>query len=100
MWRLTPESCGVGAGSCDLLNAPDTTCPTLSGLIPICAACKKVRDDQGYWQQVEEYVSAHAEVEFSHGLCPDCMAKLYPDAALSDGRGVDDAESGATDDTP
>ncbi len=73
---------------------------TLSGLIPICAACKKVRDDQGYWQQVEEYVSAHAEVEFSHGLCPDCMAKLYPDAAPSDGRGVDDAESGATDDTP
>jgi len=73
---------------------------TLSGLIPICAACKKVRDDQGYWQQVEEYVSAHAEVEFSHGLCPDCMAKLYPDAAPSDGRGVDDAEFGATDDTP
>jgi len=56
----------------------------LSGLIPICAACKKVRDDQGYWQQVEDYVSAHWQVEFSHGLCPECMARLYPDAGMQD----------------
>lgn len=71
---------------------------TLTGLIPICASCKKVRDDQGYWQQVEEYVSAHAQVEFSHGLCPACMAKLYSDAAPSEGLARDDTESGATDD--
>lgn len=52
---------------------------TLSGLLPICASCKKIRDDQGYWQQVEEYVRAHADVEFSHGICPDCAEKLYGD---------------------
>ncbi|MBN2006971.1 MAG: PAS domain S-box protein [Anaerolineae bacterium] len=51
----------------------------LSGLLPICASCKKIRDDRGYWQQVEVYIEKHSEVEFSHGICPDCMAKLYPD---------------------
>jgi PAS domain S-box-containing protein len=52
---------------------------TLKGLIPICASCKKVRNDQGYWQQVEEYVSQHTEADFSHGLCDECARKLYPD---------------------
>ena len=52
---------------------------TLRGLIPICASCKKVRDDRGYWHQVDEYVRAHSEVEFSHSICPECMARLYPD---------------------
>jgi len=50
----------------------------LSGLLPICASCKKIRDDQGYWQQVEVYILDHSEAEFSHSICPDCMAKLYP----------------------
>jgi PAS domain-containing protein len=53
----------------------------LSGLLPICANCKKVRDDTGYWQQVEQYVSAHSEATFSHGICPDCVEKLYPGLA-------------------
>lgn len=52
---------------------------TLSGLIPICSNCKKIRDDKGYWQQVEIYVRDHSEAEFSHGICPDCLEKLYPD---------------------
>jgi CheY-like chemotaxis protein len=52
---------------------------TLSGLLPICASCKKIRDDAGYWQQVEVYIRDHADVEFSHGLCPDCAKRLYPD---------------------
>jgi len=52
---------------------------TLRGMLPICAACKKIRDDQGYWQAVERYISEHSEAEFSHGLCPDCMKKLYPE---------------------
>lgn len=52
---------------------------TLSGLLPICASCKKIRNDQGYWQNVEEYVHQHSEAEFSHGICPDCLAKLYPE---------------------
>jgi PAS domain S-box-containing protein len=51
---------------------------TLTGFIPICASCKKIRDDKGYWQQVEDYISEHSQAEFSHGLCPDCAAKLYP----------------------
>jgi hypothetical protein len=52
---------------------------TLSGLLPICAACKKIRDDSGYWHQVESYVQDHSDAEFSHGLCPECLANYYPD---------------------
>lgn len=48
---------------------------TLEGIIPICAACKKIRDDEGFWHRVEEYVSHHTTATFSHGLCPDCFAK-------------------------
>jgi len=51
----------------------------LSGLIPICAQCKKIRDDSGYWNQVESYISEHSDAVFSHGICPDCMEKLYPE---------------------
>jgi hypothetical protein len=51
----------------------------LSGFLPICASCKKIRDDKGYWNQIEEYIRTHSEAEFSHGLCPDCTRKLYPD---------------------
>jgi DNA-binding response OmpR family regulator len=52
---------------------------TLSGLLPICANCKKIRDDQGYWQDVAVYIREHSEADFTHGICPDCMQKLYPD---------------------
>jgi len=52
---------------------------TLSGMLPICASCKKIRDDQGYWHGVETYVREHTGAEFSHGLCPDCAQKLYAD---------------------
>ena len=52
---------------------------TLSGLLPICASCKKIRDDQGYWQDVAVYVRDHSEAEFTHGMCPDCMDKFYPE---------------------
>lgn len=52
---------------------------TLSGLIPICAHCKKIRDDKGFWQQVEVYVRDHTEAEFSHGICPECTEKLMAD---------------------
>lgn len=50
----------------------------LSGLIPICCSCKRIRDDEGYWQQVEAYISQHAGVQFTHGFCPECAEKLYP----------------------
>jgi sigma-B regulation protein RsbU (phosphoserine phosphatase) len=48
----------------------------LQGLLPICSYCKKIRDDQNYWQQVEDYISEHSEAEFSHGICPDCYEKF------------------------
>jgi CheY-like chemotaxis protein len=51
----------------------------LSGLLPICANCKKIRNDAGYWQNVETYIHEHSEADFSHGMCPDCMQELYPD---------------------
>ena len=56
----------------------------LSGLLPICATCKKIRDDKGYWNQLESYISQHSEVVFTHSICPDCMKKLYPDIELPD----------------
>ena len=51
---------------------------TLTGLLPICANCKKIRDDNGYWSSVEKYISTHSEAEFTHGICPECLEKLYP----------------------
>ena len=52
---------------------------TLSGLLPICASCKKIRDDKGYWQQIEAYIREHSEAEFSHSVCPECAKELYPE---------------------
>lgn len=52
---------------------------TLKGMLPICASCKKIRDDKGYWQQIEAYISDRSDAEFSHCLCPECAKKLYPD---------------------
>ncbi|OHD17399.1 MAG: hypothetical protein A2087_07465 [Spirochaetes bacterium GWD1_61_31] len=54
---------------------------TLEGLIPICAGCKKIRDDDGYWHSVEEYISDHSTANFTHSLCKECIKKLYPDYA-------------------
>jgi HAMP domain-containing protein len=51
----------------------------LSGFLPICTSCKKIRDDKGYWNQIEGYISTHSDVEFSHSVCPECAKKLYPD---------------------
>ena len=56
---------------------------TLRGILPICSFCKKIRDDKGYWDQVEVYIHQHTEVDFSHGICPDCMRRHYPDIDLS-----------------
>lgn len=53
----------------------------LSGLLPICASCKKIRDDKGYWNQIETYIMQHSEADFSHGICPDCYKELYPELA-------------------
>lgn len=53
----------------------------LRGILPICASCKKIRDEQGAWIQIEEYICQHSAAEFSHGICPHCLKKLYPDYA-------------------
>lgn len=52
---------------------------TLKGILPICCSCKKIRDDHGYWQQLEDYLHRHTEADLSHGICPDCARKLYPE---------------------
>ncbi|MCD4721025.1 MAG: hypothetical protein K8S13_14390, partial [Desulfobacula sp.] len=50
---------------------------TLSGLIPICSSCKKIRDDKGFWKQIDVYIQKHSDAKFSHGICPECSEKLY-----------------------
>ena len=60
------------------LDDAKTKIQTLSGLLPICAGCKKIRDDSGYWNQIEVYISDHSDAEFSHGMCPDCMKVYMP----------------------
>lgn len=62
----------------ELLNALAEV-KKLSGLIPICSSCKKIRDDKGFWNQIEIYIRDHSEAEFTHGICPECVEKLYPD---------------------
>ena len=52
---------------------------TLRGLLPICSYCKKIRDDKGYWNQIESYIRDHSGAEFTHGMCPECLKKHYPD---------------------
>lgn len=51
----------------------------LSGLLPICASCKKIRDDKGYWKEVEDYITQYSEASFSHSVCPGCARKFYPE---------------------
>ena len=57
---------------------------TLRGFLPICSSCKKIRDDTGYWNQLEAYIHNHTEAQLSHGICPDCAEKLYPDLKIYD----------------
>jgi len=57
---------------------------TLTGLLPICSFCKKIRDDQGYWNQIEAYIREHSEAEFSHSICKECAKKYYPDFYAGD----------------
>ena len=56
----------------------------LSGLLPICSYCKKVRDDKGYWNQIEAYIEEHSDVDFSHSICPECAKEHYPDLDIYD----------------
>jgi hypothetical protein len=57
---------------------------TLSGFLPICSNCKKIRDDRGEWLQIEEFITDHSAAEFTHSLCPGCMMQLYPHEMIPD----------------
>lgn len=59
----------------------------LSGLLPICASCKKIRKDDGYWQQIEGYIREHSEADFTHSICPDCAKRLYPELDMFNDKG-------------
>jgi PAS domain S-box-containing protein len=65
----------------ELKNALDQV-KQLSGMLPICSSCKMIRDDKGYWSQIESYIRDHSEAEFSHSICPECAKKLYPDLKI------------------
>ena len=56
----------------------------LKGFLPICASCRKIRDDQGYWNQIDTYLRTHSELKFSHSICPECTRKLYPNVEIAD----------------
>jgi nitrate/nitrite-specific signal transduction histidine kinase len=62
---------------------------TLTGLLPICASCKRIRNDQGYWDQVETYITKRSDARFSHGTCPECARRLYPGLFDADSVGTD-----------
>ena len=62
-----------------ILKERDSEIKRLRGMLPICSSCKKIKDDQGYWSQIEVYVREHSDAEFSHGLCPECLKRLYPE---------------------
>ena len=70
---------------------------TLSGLIPICAGCKKIRVDSGFWQQIEAYISEHSEAVFSHGICPECAVRLYPEVFGTPDKNSQDLQGDAED---
>ncbi len=67
------------ADKIEKLNSSVNEVKTLRGILPICSNCKKIRDDKGYWHQVEAYIQEHSDVKFSHGLCQECTEKLHPD---------------------
>ncbi len=76
--RIVELQCALASANADLRNALMQV-KRLSGFLPLCSSCKRIRDANGEWQQIESYISNHSEAHFSHGVCPDCAKKLYPD---------------------
>ncbi|HCY85701.1 MAG TPA: response regulator [Desulfobacteraceae bacterium] len=76
--RLTLKTQALGKKNRELEEALETI-KVLEGILPICSGCRKIRDDKGYWQQLEKYIEAHADVMFSHGICEECARKIYGD---------------------
>ena len=81
-WTLLIESRKAVAAQTKLIAQLEealSKVKTLSGLLPICSGCNKIRDDHGYWSQVEGYIQEHTDAQFTHGLCPDCIRKYFPE---------------------
>lgn len=82
------EQVAQGKRLIEKLEAAAIQIKTLRGMLPICANCKKIRDDKGYWSQIESYITKHSDAVFSHGICPECAKKLYPEFSLYDDDGM------------
>lgn len=78
IWKWLPKIVEQDKQTKQQLNKAIEEVKVLSGLLPICSSCKKIRDDKGYWNQLEAYISKYSEAEFTHGLCPECAKALYP----------------------
>lgn len=81
----------------DSLEKASKEIKSLQGIIPICSSCKKIRDDEGYWHKIEQYISTHSMADFSHGICPDCVKELYPDLDVQDAQYNDDKKPDSPD---
>ncbi len=79
VWRWLPIIIEHNRVITENLKVAKEEVNTLKGFFPICASCKNIRDDKGYWNQVESYISSHSEAVFSHSICPKCLEKLYPE---------------------
>ena len=78
-WDDDPAAIAYSGAAYRSLETALAEIQTLMGILPICSYCKKIRDEQGYWHQVESYVTKHSQAEFSHGLCQACADKYYPE---------------------
>lgn len=78
IWQWLPKVVEHQKLITEKFRRADDEVKILRGFLPICASCKQIRDDKGYWKQIETYITEHSEAQFSHGICPDCMKKLYP----------------------
>jgi hypothetical protein len=77
-WRWLPKVAEHQKMITENLEKAEAEVKALQGMLPICSSCKKIRDDKGYWKQIESYISEHSEAKFSHSICPACAEKLYP----------------------
>lgn len=82
--QLVETSANEREALIEKLQAALSEIKTLRGFIPICASCKSIRDDQGYWNEIEQYIQSHTDAQFSHGICPDCAKKIYPEYTLGE----------------
>jgi len=78
IWKWMPRVAEHQQMMAESVQKAEEEVKVLRGLLPICSSCKKIRDDKGYWNQIEGYITEHSEAIFSHGICPECAEKLYP----------------------